>query len=76
MTNLVRDLLDSPDSIKSLRSKGVFLESAGDVRTIFTTNETDRYESTPNFDLTVVYESSILKNSGYVDHADSRIARV
>jgi hypothetical protein len=70
MANLVHDLIDSIDSIKSLREDGVYLESAGGVRPVFMLNDKDNTESLPNFDIVVNYQSSITKASGYVDIAE------
>ena len=67
MANLVRDLIDSPDCIKNLRDDGVFLQDAGDVRPVFTVNDTDRNESTPNFDIVLNYASDIVKESEIID---------
>ena len=66
MCALVRALLDSPDAIKNLRANDVYLQEVGDVRPIFFVNDKDQNESVPNFDLTVVYRSEIIKGSGYV----------
>lgn len=76
MSNLVRDLIDSPDAIKNLRDKKVFLQECGDVRPIFTINDKDRNESTPNFDLTVNYTSSIEKASSTVTDVESVVQGV
>lgn len=67
VADLVHDLLDSPDAIKNLRDKDIFVQSVGDVRPIFFINDKDRNEQTPNFDLLVNYSSAITKVSSYVD---------
>lgn len=67
MADLVHDLLDSPDAIKNLRDKKIFLQNVGDVRPVFFINDSDGNESAPNFDLLVNYASSITKPAGYVD---------
>lgn len=67
MADLIHDLLDSPDAIKSLRDNEIFLQDVGDVRPVFFTNDKDRYESLPNFDVLVNYSSSITKAANYVD---------
>ena len=69
MADLIHDLLDSPDAIFNLRAKGIFLQNVGDVRPVFFTNNNDRNESVPNFDVKLNYSSSITKVAGYVDHA-------
>jgi len=69
MCNLVHDLIDSPDAIKSLRGSDVYLQDAGDVRPVFSVNDKDQTESVPNFDITVNYQSSITKSAAYVDDA-------
>lgn len=76
VADLVHDLLDSPDSIKNLRDKDIFVQNVGDVRPIFFINDKDRNEQTPNFDLLVNYSSSITKTAGYVDVADSVVVGV
>ena len=69
ITDLIHDLLDSPDAIQSLRDDKIFLENVGDVRPVFFTNDKDQYESLPNFDVLVNYSSSITKVANYVDVA-------
>lgn len=68
MCALVRALIDSPDAIKSLRAKNIFLQEVTDLRPIFFVNDKDQNESVPNFDLTAVYRSEIIKNIDYVDN--------
>ncbi len=58
----VRALLDSPDAIKSLRERGLFLESVTDLRPIFFVNDKDLNESSPNFDVRLTYRSDIIKD--------------
>jgi len=70
MCALVRALIDSPDAIKNLRAKDIFLQEVTDLRPIFFVNDKDQNESVPNFDLTATYRSEIVKNIGYVDHAE------
>tara|TARA_R110000851_G_scaffold60415_7_gene139483 strand:- start:818 stop:1372 length:555 start_codon:yes stop_codon:yes gene_type:complete len=67
MSDLIHDLLDSPDAVASLRVNKIFLQEVSDVRPIFFTNDKDRFESLPNFDLQVNYSSAITKVAGYVD---------
>ena len=67
MTDLIHDLLNSPDAIQSLRDDKIFLQNVGDVRPVFFTNDKDRFESMPNFDVLVNYSSSITKAANYVD---------
>lgn len=74
--DLVHDLMDSPDAIKSLRDDAIFLQEVGDVRPVFFTNDKDRSESVPNFDLTVNYSSSITKDAGFVDSVEAGIERI
>ena len=76
MSYLIHDLLDSPDAIQALRDNEIFLQEVGNVRPVFFTNDKDRYESAPNFDLLVNYSSSITKGAGYVDLAESDVVRV
>lgn len=76
VADLVHDLLDSPDAIKNLRDKDIFVQNVGDVRPIFFVNDKDRNEQTPNFDLLVNYSSSITKTTGYVDVVDSVVVGV
>lgn len=76
VADLVHDLLDSPDAIESLRSKGIFVQNVGDVRPIFFVNDKDRNEQTPNFDLLVNYSSAITKAADYVDVVDSDVVGV
>lgn len=76
MADLVQQLIDSPDAIRSLRDDGVFLESVGDVRPTFTVNDKDRNESTPNFDMTVNYSNSIVKDSAVVTGVNGVVERV
>lgn len=76
MTDLIHDLLDSPDAIKSLRDNKVFVQEVGNVRPVFFTNDQDRFESLPNFDLTVNYCSSITKVADYVDTSDCEVVGV
>ena len=76
MTDLIHDLLDSPDAIKALRDNEIFVQEVGNVRPVFFTNDKDRLESLPNFDLTVNYSSSITKVAGFVDVAIGVVERV
>lgn len=76
VADLVHDLLDSPDAIKNLRDKDIFVQSVGDVRPIFFVNDKDRNEQTPNFDLLVNYSSAITKTADYVDEVDSVVEGV
>ena len=76
MADLLHDLLDSPDAIAALRAKEIFLQEVEDVRPVFFTNDKDRYESVPNFDLTVNYSSSITKSAGFVDESEGVVDRV
>ena len=73
MCGLIRDLLDSPDAIKSLRARGVFLQEVGEPRPMFFVNDKDQNESSPNFDLTVTYRSEIIKDSGFVNTISGNI---
>lgn len=76
VADLVHDLLDSPDAIKNLRDKNIFVQNVGDVRPIFFVNEKDRNEQAPNFDLLVNYSTSIEKVAGYVDTVESGVVGV
>jgi hypothetical protein len=76
MTDLIHDLLDSPDAIKALRDNKIFLQEVSNVRPVFFTNDKDRFESLPNFDLQVNFSSSITKAAEYVEIADINIQRV
>lgn len=76
VADLVHDLMDSPDAIKALRDDDIFLQEVGNVRPVFFTNDSDRNESVPNFDLTVNYSSSITKSADFVDSAADDIHRV
>lgn len=76
VADLIHDLLDSPDAIKNLRVKEIFLQNVGDVRPIFFVNDKDRNEQTPNFDILVNYSSAITKSTGYVDVVDSVVVGV
>ena len=76
MANTVQQLLDSPDAIRNLRAKNVFMQEVSDVRPVFTINDKDRNESTPNFDLTVNYASSITKGSAVVALAGTDVVGV
>lgn len=76
VADLIHDLLDSPDAIKSLRDKDIFVQNVGDVRPIFFINDKDRNEQAPNFDLLVNYSTAITKGAGYVDAIDSRMVGV
>lgn len=76
MTDLLHDLLDSPDAIKALRNEEIFLQDVGNVRPVFFTNDTDRYESLPNFDLQLNYSSSITKVADYFDDVDDVVEGV
>ena len=76
MADLLHDLLDSPDAIAALRAKEIFLQEVEDVRPVFFTNDKDRYESVPNFDLTVNYSSSITKSAIFVDESEGVVDRV
>ena len=77
IADLLRDLLDSPDAIRNLRDKEVFLQEVGNVRPVFFTNDKDRNESSPNFDILVNYSSAITKAADYVDSAsDTGLRRV
>lgn len=76
MSDLIHDLLDSPDAIQALRDKEIFVQEVGNVRPVFFTNDTDRFESLPNFDLTVNYSSAITKAADYVDASECDIRRV
>ena len=68
MADLIRDLLNSPDSIKALRVNKIFVQELSSVRPVFFTNDKDRFESLPNFDMQVNYSSSITKVADYVDN--------
>ncbi|AUG84954.1 hypothetical protein MAELSTROM_34 [Pseudoalteromonas phage Maelstrom] len=76
VTDLIRDLMDSPDAIAALRAQKIFLQEASSVRPVFFTNDKDRFESMPNFDLQVNYSTSITKSAGYVDVVGCDIKRV
>ena len=69
VAELIRDLMDSPDAIAALREQKIFLQDVSSVRPVFFTNDKDRFESMPNFDLQVNYSTSITKSAGYVDIA-------
>ena len=68
MASLVRDLLNSPDAIKALRVNKIFVQELSSVRPVFFTNDKDRFESLPNFDLQINYSSKITKVADYVDN--------
>lgn len=67
MADLIRDLLNSPDAIKALRVNKIFVQELSSVRPVFFTNDKDRFESLPNFDLQINYSSKITKVADYVD---------
>jgi hypothetical protein len=76
MSDLIHDLLDSPDAIASLRVNEIFVQEVSDVRPVFFTNDKDRFESLPNFDLQVNYSSAITKAAGFVNVSVGDIERV
>ena len=67
MSGLIHDLLDSPDSVEALRVNKIFMQEVSNVRPVFFTNDKDRFESLPNFDLQINYSSAITKVAGFVD---------
>ena len=76
MADLIRDLLNSPDAIKALRVNKIFVQELSSVRPVFFTNDKDRFESMPNFDLQINYSSSITKVADYVNVGAGDIKRV
>jgi len=76
MSDLIHDLLDSPDAVAALRVNKIFMQEVSDVRPVFFTNDKDRFESLPNFDLQVNYSSSITKVADYVDVSVGVVERV
>ena len=76
VADLIHDLLDSPDAVKNLREKDIFVQNVSPVRPIFFVNEKDRNEQAPNFDLLVNYSTAITKGAGYVDTVESGVVGV
>lgn len=56
IVTIAADLLQSYSGIRNLQSKGVNIERVTDVRPSYFTNDKDRFESSPSFDLTVNYQ--------------------
>jgi len=56
IANIAADLLQSYNSIRNLRAKGVNIERVTDVRPSYFINDKERHESAPSFDLTVNYQ--------------------
>lgn len=56
LVNTASDLIQSYQAIRNLQAQGVNIERITDIRPSYFSNDKDRFESSPSFDLTVNYQ--------------------
>lgn len=61
LAHIIHDMMQQPDSIRTLRDKCVYIQRCGPVRPSFWVNDSDEFESMPNFDVVVSYNSEYIK---------------
>ena len=76
LCELVSELLQHFDAIYNLKSKGVNVQSSGDVRPSYTIMDTEQFESTPSFDFKVNYNALFTKVSPSTDQVTGTITGV
>lgn len=73
---IVNDMIKQPDAILALKAGGVNILSAGPVRPSFGINESDEYESMPNFDIVVNYNTEYIKTIPIITDVIGEIERI
>lgn len=76
LAQVINDMLQQPDSVRTLRDKGVFVHECQPVRPAFVVNQSDNYESMPNFDMIISYNAEYVKPIGAVTDATLETNRV
>lgn len=76
LAKIIHDMIQHPDAIRTLKSKGVDIQECSPVRPSFQLNDSDEFESMPSFDVTVSYNSAYTKAIPVVTSADGEITGV
>lgn len=70
VANAARHMIMHLDAISNLTALGIYVEKATQVRPVFTTTSEAEFESTPNFDLSLTYNSSYIKETPVIESID------
>lgn len=76
LAQIVNDTIKHPDALRELTAKGVYLLDSGPVRPSFQVNDSDEYESMPNFDIVVSYNAEYTKPVPDITHVTGSVDRV
>jgi len=76
LVQIVNDMIQQPDSVRTLKGKGVDVQECGNVRPSFEVNEGDNWESQPSFDIVVSYNTEYIKPVSLFDDVTGEINRV
>ncbi|WVH05511.1 hypothetical protein KKJFFJLC_00005 [Vibrio phage vB_VpaS_PGB] len=68
-----RETIMHLDAISNLTAIGIFVEKSSQVRPAFTVTSEAEFESTPNFDLSLTYNSSYIKETPVIESIDGSI---
>lgn len=67
------DMIMHLDAITNLTNQGIFIEKATQVRPVFTVTSEAEFESTPNFDLSLTYNRSYVKETPVIESIDGSL---
>jgi hypothetical protein len=76
LVQIVNDMVQQPDSVRTLKGKGVDVQECGNVRPSFEVNEGDNWESQPSFDIVVSYNTEYTKPIPFVVDVTGQSDRV
>lgn len=76
LAQVLNDMIKHPDALRELTDKGVYLLDSGPVRPSFQVNDSDEYESMPNFDIVVSYNAEYTKPVPEITHVTGSVDHV
>lgn len=76
IANAARNMIMQLDAITNLTNLGIFISSATIVRPPFTITSEAEFESTPNFDLSLTYNSGYIKRMPVIESIDGSTTNI
>lgn len=76
LVNLVSSIMQSDYARETLKAKGIGIIRVTDVRNPYFIDDKDRYEASPSFDFTLLYNRALIMDVGVVETYDYAIKRV
>lgn len=76
VAQIINDMIQQPDAIRTLKAAGVDIQSCTDVRPAFEVSESEQWQSMPSFDIVLSYNTQYVKPVPGVTYTDGTLDSV